>query len=37
LNVEISDDGITYADFLATATLDEKWIIDNARIAINIL
>lgn len=34
LNVEISDNGAAYVDFLETDTLDEKWIVDNARIAI---
>lgn len=37
LNVEISDDDITYVDFLETDTLDEKWIVDNARITITVL
>jgi len=37
LNVEISDDDITYVDFLEVTTLDEKWIVDNARINITIL
>jgi len=37
LNVEISNDGINYVDFLNTDTKDEKWIVDNARIDITIL
>jgi uncharacterized phage protein gp47/JayE len=37
LNVEISDDDVTYVDYLETDTLDEKWIIDNARITITVL
>ncbi len=37
LNVEISNDGISYVDFLNTDTKDEKWIVDNARIDITIL
>lgn len=37
LNVEISDDGVVYTSFLEVDTLDEKWIVDNARIDITIL
>lgn len=37
LNVEISDDDVTYVDFLETDTLDEKWIVDNARITITFI
>ena len=37
LNVEISNDGISYVDFLNTDTKNEKWIVDNARIDITIL
>lgn len=37
LGVQISDDGITYVEFLPTDTKDEKWILDAARIAITIL
>jgi len=37
LNVEISNDGVSYVDFLNTDTKDEKWIVDNARIDITIL
>jgi uncharacterized phage protein gp47/JayE len=37
LDVEISDDNITYVDFLETATLDEKWIVDNIRILITLI
>lgn len=34
LNVEISDDGITWADYLTVTTLDEQWTVDASRIAI---
>lgn len=34
LNVEISDDGITWADFLEVTTLDEQWTLDVTRITI---
>lgn len=34
LNVEISDDGSTWVDFLEVANLDEQWTIDATRIAI---
>lgn len=34
LNVEISNDGISYVDFLEVDTVDEKWIVDLARIDI---
>lgn len=37
LNVEISDDGIAWADFLETDTLDEQWTVDSSRIAITVL
>lgn len=37
LGVQISDDDITYVEFLPTDTKDEKWILDNARISITIL
>jgi uncharacterized phage protein gp47/JayE len=37
LNVEISSDNITYVDFLDVDTLDEKWIVDNARINITLI
>lgn len=37
LNVEISDDNISYVDFLETDTLDEKWIVDNVRILITLI
>jgi hypothetical protein len=37
LNVQISDDDITYVDFLSVVTLDEKWIVDNARITITVI
>jgi len=35
LNIEISDDNITYVDFLDVTTVDEKWIVDLARITIS--
>ncbi len=34
LNVEISDDGIAWTDFLEVTTLDEQWTVDTSRIAI---
>lgn len=34
LNVEISDDGISWADYLTVTTLDEQWTVDTSRIAI---
>ena len=34
INVEISDDDITYVDYLTVDTLDEQWVVDAARIAI---
>jgi uncharacterized phage protein gp47/JayE len=34
LNVEISDDGITWDDFLNVTTLDEQWTVDSSRIAV---
>jgi uncharacterized phage protein gp47/JayE len=37
LNVEISENGVSYVDFLEVATLDEKWIVDNARIDITLI
>jgi uncharacterized phage protein gp47/JayE len=37
LNAEISDDNVTYVDFLETTTLDEKWIVDNVRILITLI
>lgn len=37
VNVEISDDGITYTDFLETPTLDSKWTLDASNIGITIL
>ena len=37
LNAEISNDDITYTDFLNVDLLNEKWIVDLARISITIL
>lgn len=37
INVEISDDGVSWADFLETAELDEKWTLDVANITITIV
>ena len=37
LFVEISDDGISYSQFLTVDTKDEKWILDATRIDITIL
>lgn len=37
LNVEISNDGLSYVDFLATSTPDKKWIVDSLRIDIVLL
>lgn len=37
VNVQISDDGITYVDYLETATLDDQWVVDASRIDINII
>jgi len=37
LNVEISDDGSTWADFLEVTTLDEQWTVDTSRITITII
>lgn len=34
LNIEVSDDGVSYSDFLDVDTVDEKWIVDLARIDI---
>jgi uncharacterized phage protein gp47/JayE len=34
LNMEISDDGLAWADFLETTTLDEEWTVDTSRITI---
>lgn len=37
LDMEISDDGITYTDYLNTATLDKKWTLDATRIDITVV
>jgi len=34
INVEISDDGVTWVDFLEVPTLDSKWTLDASRITI---
>jgi len=34
VNVEVSDDDITYVDFLASPTLDSQWVVDTTRITI---
>lgn len=37
INMEISDDGMTWVDFLEVANLDEKWTISVANIAITVV
>jgi len=37
LGVEISNDGISYVDFLDVDSVDEKWIVDVARIDITLI
>lgn len=37
VNVEISDDDITYVDYLETPTLDAQWVLDTTRITTTIL
>lgn len=37
LDAMVSDDDITYVSFLDVSSLDQKWIIDNARINITII
>lgn len=37
VDVEISDDGISFVDYLETATLDDQWVVDTTRIDINIV
>ena len=37
INVEISDDDISYVDFLEVSTLDGKWTLDTTRIAITVI
>lgn len=34
VNVEISDDGLAWVDYLAVADLDEQWVVDTTRITI---
>lgn len=37
LNVEISDDGLAWDDYLPTATKDAQWTVDTTRITITVL
>lgn len=37
LNVEISDDGVTWYDYLETAAKNDKWVLDSSRITITVL
>lgn len=37
LDVEISDDGIAWTDYLDTPTLDAKWTLDVSRVTITVL
>lgn len=37
VNVEISDDDITYVDYLEAPTLDAQWVLDTTRITTTIL
>ncbi len=37
VNAEISDDGISFVDYLETAALDDQWVVDTSRIEINIV
>lgn len=37
LNVEISDDGVTWYDYLPTAAKNDKWVLDSSRITITVL
>ncbi len=37
VNAEISDDGMSFVDYLETDTLDDQWVVDISRIAINII
>lgn len=37
INVEISDDGVAWTDFLNVSSLDGKWTLDVSRIAITVI
>lgn len=37
VNVEISDDGAAWVDYLPTATKDKQWVVDTSRITITVL
>lgn len=37
INMEISDDGYTWVDYLDVPTLDSKWVIDSANIEITVV
>lgn len=37
LNIEISDDGVTWYDYLETAAKNDKWVLDSSRITITVL
>lgn len=37
VNVEISDDGVSWGDFLEVADLDDKWTLDTSRITITVV
>lgn len=37
LNVEISDDGVTWTDYMTVPSLDAKWTIDESNITITVL
>ena len=34
VNMEISDDGVVWVDYLATSTKDKQWTLDSSRITI---
>jgi uncharacterized phage protein gp47/JayE len=37
INMEISDDGYTWVDFLEVSSLDEKWVIDGDNVEITVV
>lgn len=37
INMEISDDGYTWVDYLDVSSLDEKWVIDSGNIQITVI
>jgi len=37
INVEISDNGSTWVDFLNVSTKDEKWVVDKTKITITVI